>query len=67
MTVQEAIKDLQKLADAGHGGLTLIAHDGRSGDTNEVYIGDVCLTADETMGVLCEWDEGEEYVSVYVG
>ena len=67
MTVQEAIEDLQKLADAGHGELILIGRDGSTGDTAEVLIGEVCLTQGETMGVLCEWDEDEEYVSVYFG
>lgn len=67
MTVNEALANLQKLADEGHGFLELIYSDGRSGDTGSVNIYDTVSEKSEgdIMGRLCEWEDGTKYVSVY--
>ena len=67
MTVNDAIESLQKLSKAGHGYLELIYQDTRSGDTGSVDIYDTVSEKNEgdTMGRLCEWEDGQKYVPVY--
>ena len=68
MTVNEAIGRLQKHADAGRGNLSLIAIDSASGVSYEASIGAISevYEVDQEAGVLCDWEVGNNYASVYL-
>lgn len=67
MNVIEAYENLAKLVEQGYGGLELIFTDTRTGDTGsaEVYSVAVAKDSDDTMGQLCDWEDGALYVPVY--
>ena len=70
MTVDEALENLQRLQHAGHGELELIACDGASGVSYSVSVhaGEPATVSDrEEGGELCEWEEGRQYIGVWLG
>lgn len=64
-TLSEVIVNLQKLEAAGHGGKKVMYRHGASGDCGPVGSAHVTNLVDE-CGPF-DLEEGEEYVSLYVG
>jgi len=67
MNVNEAIEQLQKLADQGYGYLSLIYVDTRSGNTDGVNVSSSVKEKNENdcMGELCDFEDGRKYVPIY--
>ena len=68
MTVNEAYKVLEKLRKMGLGNLELIATDGRSGVSSniDIYATMSEKTKSDQAGTLCDWEDGDNYVAVYL-
>jgi len=68
MLVRQGYDALRKLMKEGHGNLPMIAVHGGSGVSYEVDIyGHIMAKADhDDAGVLCDWENGDKYVSISI-
>ena len=68
MKLDQFIKQLQKLQAEGHGDLEVFYRHGASGDAGPLgHARQEEIDGTEDCGELCDWEEGEKYISIYAG
>ena len=68
MNIDEAYHTLKNLRKMGHGHLELVSIDCCSGVSSGIDISNEVSekTNTDDTGILCDWDNGDEYVAVYL-
>lgn len=67
MTVDKMIEHLIGLSDEGYGNLKMYSCHGSSGACDEMSGGHVTQASEMDIGMGLDLEEGQEYVSVYIG